>query len=120
MEWYVHVLTNFTDFKSRARRKEYWMFVLFNLIVAFCIGVVATIVSGKDNANFIGNVYQVGVFIPSLAVAIRRLHDTDHSGWFILIPLYNLYLLIIEGTRGSNRFGADPKDLPVESHHPIS
>ena len=56
-----------------------------------------------------GNLYSLAVFIPSVAVAVLRMHDTNHSCWFLLVPFYNLYLACIEVTKGPNRFGSNPK-----------
>lgn len=61
------------------------------------------------NTKFLGNIYSLGVLLPSLAVSVRRLHDVNKSGWFYLVPFYNLYLLCIDGTRGENAYGEDPK-----------
>ena len=60
--------------------------------------------------SIFGNIYFLAVLIPSIAVGIRRMHDVDKSGWFILIPIYNLILAITDGTKGANRFGPDPKN----------
>ncbi|RDC66441.1 DUF805 domain-containing protein [Adhaeribacter pallidiroseus] len=119
MEWFLKVLRNYAVFSGRARRKEYWMFVLFNII----FGIVAMLVDnmfgltfGKINYGYIYLLYQLVVLIPSLAVAVRRLHDTGKSGWFffiVLIPIVGaiwiLVLLCTEGDAGSNKYGPDPK-----------
>ena len=113
MEWYLKVLKNFYKFEGRARRKEYWMFVLFNLIVSIVLGIVDTAartgISGT-NSGIIGTIYSLVVLLPSLAVAVRRMHDVGKSGWFILIPIYNFILAVSEGDTGSNEYGPDPKD----------
>jgi len=108
MNWYLKVLTNYANFEGRARRKEYWMFVLVN----FCLGFTAGFLSGLFQAKQILGVfdlYQLGVLIPSLAVGVRRMHDTNHSGWWILCPIYNFVLLCQEGDAGPNEHGPDPK-----------
>ena len=106
MQWYLKVLKNYAVFDGRARRREYWMFVLFNLIVAFVIGFITALLRLPP---MIGSLYSLAVLIPSIAVGVRRMHDTDHSGWFLLIPLYNLILAVREGQQSPNRFGLDPK-----------
>ncbi len=113
MDWYLTVLKQYTVFSGRARRKEYWMFFLINLIVSLAINVIEAIVLGTA---FLGLIYALAVFLPYLAVTIRRLHDTDRSGWWFLIafiPLVGaivlLVFLVMEGTSGDNQFGADPK-----------
>lgn len=117
MDWYLKVLKNYVNFEGRARRKEYWMFFLFNLIISFVIGIVDGIVGLKVGfMGTLGLLYSLGILLPSIAVGTRRLHDIDKSGWWQLIgliPLIGVIVLIVwyasEGNTGSNRFGADPK-----------
>lgn len=112
IEWYKKVvLENYANFNGRARRAEYWWFVLANIIVS----IVLQIVDGIIGLPIFGGLYGLAVLIPTIAVGVRRLHDVDKSGWFLLlafIPLVNfylIYLLAIEGTRGQNQYGPDPK-----------
>lgn len=111
MHWYLEALRKYAVFSGRARRKAYWMFALFNFIIALVIGLVAYILSRTSGtgASILGNVYQLAVLIPSIAVGVRRMHDTDRSGWWLLFPIVNLVFLLLEGQRGDNRFGPDPK-----------
>ncbi len=119
MEWMLLPLKRYADFSGRSRRKEYWMFVLGMILVCFVIGLVAGILSvivGKWISNLASGLFALAIIIPSLAVAVRRLHDTDKSGWFLLlglIPLVGGIILLVfyctDGTPGPNRFGADPK-----------
>ncbi len=113
MNWYLDVLQKYAVFNGRARRKEYWMFILFNSIFSFGIAFIEGVVRGpalqEGAAPIFGSIYGLLVLIPAIAVGVRRMHDTDHSGWFLLIPIYNLILACTEGTRGPNRFGSDPK-----------
>jgi uncharacterized membrane protein YhaH (DUF805 family) len=106
MEWYAKVMSQYIDFEGRARRKEYWMFALFNFIVAFCLGFAVGLLKLP---GFLPALYNLAVFFPSIAVGVRRMHDTNRSGWFLMIPFYNLYLLCIEGDRKPNQYGPDPK-----------
>ena len=118
MDWYLKVLKQYADFEGRARRKEYWMYALFNLL-ALLVAAILDNVLGLTRNGFIGPVYglyALATFIPGLAVGVRRLHDTDRSGWWLLlaiIPLIGAIVLLVwcatEGTRGSNQFGDDPK-----------
>jgi uncharacterized membrane protein YhaH (DUF805 family) len=121
MKEYITVFKKYVDFSGRASRREYWMFQLFNLIIAFVIGFISGLVAGVASqasgtdlgvatnlANIPGNIYSLVVFLPSLAVAIRRMHDTNKSGWYILIPFYSFYLTLISGDKGPNNFGPDP------------
>nr|WP_317169636.1 DUF805 domain-containing protein [Flavobacterium panici] len=107
------VLQNYANFDGRARRREYWMFFLFNIIISAVIGIidgVAGLTFGPSKTGILGLIYNLVVLIPSLAVGIRRMHDIGKSGWFILIPIYNIVLLATEGEKGPNLYGADPKN----------
>lgn len=117
MNWYLDVLRNYAKFDGRARRTEYWMFTLFNLIVMVVLGIIL----GLIDPVLVGLVglYSLGVMIPALAVSVRRLHDTNRSGWWILVsfvPLIGgiilLVLMCLDGTSGDNEFGPDPKQGP--------
>ncbi len=106
MDWYIKVLENYTVSKGRARRKEYWMFVLFNLIV----GIVLNIITGVlHTPMYFSYLYSLVTFLPSVMVGIRRMHDTNHCGWWILLPIVNLIFLVIDGDSGPNFYGPDPK-----------
>lgn len=109
MNWYLEVLKKYAVFDGRARRKEYWMFVLFNFIIMFAVGFVFGMMGMQRQLNVIVNVYQLAILLPSIAVGVRRMHDTDHSGWWILLPIVNLVFACTEGTPGPNRFGPNPK-----------
>ncbi len=120
MNWYLKVLKQYADFKGRARRKEYWMFFLFNIIfgtVAVIIDNIAgTVISGAGYGIFYG-LYSLAVFIPSLAVAVRRLHDIGKSGWMLLVglipiigPIWLFVLMVTDGNPGENKYGQNPKE----------
>lgn len=84
--------------------------MLWNIIVAFFLGIVLWVakIILKTDVLFISNIYSLAIFIPSLALGIRRMHDNDKSGWYIIFPFYNIVLLFTSGTKGVNRFGNDP------------
>jgi len=119
MEWATLPLKKYADFTGRARRKEYWMFVLLYIGLA----IAATVIDIMLGMNqMVAGLYGpftlllvLGLLVPSLAVGARRLHDTDRSGWWLLlgfVPFAGIILLVffvIEGTRGPNKFGPDPK-----------
>jgi uncharacterized membrane protein YhaH (DUF805 family) len=105
MNYYIKVLQNYATFSGRARRKEYWMFVLFNVIVAFAFGFVCGLIGIPE----IANLYTLAVLLPSIAVGVRRMHDVGKSGWYLLIPIYNFILAVTEGEKGENQYGTDPK-----------
>lgn len=109
IEWYKKVVfENYANFDGRARRKEYWMFFLANMIISFGLAFVLGLIS--PTLGLAVNVYSLAVLIPSIAVGIRRMHDVGKSGWFILIPIYNLILACTEGDKGANEYGPDPKN----------
>jgi uncharacterized membrane protein YhaH (DUF805 family) len=107
MNYYLIVLQNFANFSGRARRSEYWYFVLFNIIISFVLGFIG----GLYDFTMLSNIYSLVIIIPSIAVGVRRMHDVGKSGWFILIPIYNLILACTEGEKGDNKYGPDPKTI---------
>ncbi|WP_429058504.1 DUF805 domain-containing protein [Aeromonas veronii] len=119
MNWYISVLKQYAVFSGRARRTEYWMFVLCNVIVMLLLGMVDKLIGG-DN-ELISSIYSLAVLLPSLAVAARRLHDTDRSAWWLLLGLIPIigtlvliYFMACNGQQGPNRFGDDPKAVPSQ------
>ena len=114
MKQYLKALKQFNDFSGRARRKEFWMFFLFNLIVAFILTIIDISVGTYDEeteSGIISSVYSLVILIPYLAVATRRMHDIGKSGWFILIPIYNIILACKDGAVGENEYGGNPKEI---------
>jgi uncharacterized membrane protein YhaH (DUF805 family) len=107
MNHFITVLKKYAVFSGRASRAEYWYFILFNTIIAFVLGLI-TGSTGTSEAAFIPMIYNLALLVPSIAVGVRRMHDVNKSGWFLLIPFYNLYLAVTEGTHGPNDYGADP------------
>lgn len=105
MHYYFAVFSKFADFNGRARRSEYWYFVLFNTIASYLL----MFISISINAPILHTLYVLATIIPSIAVGIRRMHDVGKSGWYILIPIYNLILAVTEGQQGDNEYGPDPK-----------
>ena len=130
MEWMLMPYRRYADFSGRSQRKEYWMFVLFSLLVTMvCMAVMFAGGMSLDESGqaapgilfWLGLVvlviFAVGSIIPSIAVQVRRFHDQDKSGWMVLIGfipyvggLIVFIFMCLEGTRGPNRFGADPKN----------
>lgn len=118
MDWYLKALKNYIGFGGRARRKEYWMFVLVNIILTFVLGVVDKLLGWQHTSGegVLTTLYGVLIFIPGWALQLRRLHDTDRSAWWLLlllIPIVGWIVMLIfncqDGTKGDNRFGPDPK-----------
>lgn len=106
MNYYFKVLQNYAVFEGRARRSEYWYFVLFNFIVSMILAMIDVFVL---NMSVLQNIYALAVLLPTIGVTIRRMHDVGKSGWYMLIPIYNLILAVTEGDQGPNEYGPDPK-----------
>lgn len=114
MEWYLAALKKYAVFKGRARRSEYWYFVLFNFLILLVLGFVdgALNLTAEDSGfGLLSGIYNLAVVIPSLAVGVRRLHDTGRSGWWLLIslvPIIGTILLIVffigESQPGKNQY----------------
>ncbi len=123
MNWYIKVLNHYFDFKGRARRKEYWMFVLFNLIFAILAFVLDNILGiAMEDVGYgpLYTFYVLGMLIPGLAVAVRRLHDIGKSGWLILIafiplvgPIWLIVQMVADSEQGENEYGPNPKEFTV-------
>jgi len=120
MNWYLDVLkTKYAQFSGRARRKEYWMFFLFNILISIGLTIIDSITGTLSEAGGIGllsGLYSLAVLVPGIAVTVRRLHDTERSGLWILIillPLIGAIVLLVfmclDGTPADNRFGPSPK-----------
>lgn len=120
MNSYIETLKKYAVFDGRAGRKEYWLFVLFNIIIAVVLNAVDRMTgtySGDYGMGLLGGIYSLAVLLPGIGVSIRRLHDTDRSGWWLLlvfIPIVGglvlLVFMILDGTPGTNRFGPNPKE----------
>jgi uncharacterized membrane protein YhaH (DUF805 family) len=110
MKWFLEVLKKYAVFEGRARRKEYWYFALF----FFLFAILVLFISVAIRFPLLYTIFVLALLIPSLAVGIRRMHDVNKSGWFILIPIYNLILYCTPGTRGPNQYGPDPKNPEFE------
>ncbi|PIE49069.1 MAG: hypothetical protein CSA39_04460 [Flavobacteriales bacterium] len=127
MNWYLKVLKQYADFNGRARRKEYWMFGLFNMIFAIVAMILDNIlgiaIEGVGYGPLYG-LYILAVLIPGLAVSVRRLHDIGKSGWMILIALipligaiWLLVLMVTDSNSGENKYGQNPKKNLDEKHN---
>ena len=119
IQWMVTPLQKYADFSGRARRAEYWWYTLFSTLVSIALTVVDTTVLGSGGAaggiGVLSGLWSLALLIPSLAVSVRRLHDKDKSGWWLLIglvPIVGAIVLLVwfctRGTEGPNQFGPDP------------
>lgn len=119
MNYYIEVLKKYAEFSGRARRKEYWFFYLFNIIASLILMFIDTLTNTFNpdiGIGTLGFIYGIAVIIPSIAVSIRRLHDTSRSGWWLLlllIPLIGaivvLIFMVLDSTPGDNEYGPNPK-----------
>ncbi|MGR5061382.1 DUF805 domain-containing protein [Photobacterium sp. DNB22_13_2] len=120
MNWYIHVLKKYAVFKGRARRQEYWYFFLFNIIISIALSMIDSALGNPgagEGAGLIGTIYSLAILIPSIAVGVRRLHDTGRTGWWMLlglIPLIGVLVLMYFFVQDSqpvvNEYGPNPKD----------
>jgi uncharacterized membrane protein YhaH (DUF805 family) len=106
MNYYLNCLINYFAFKGRARRSEYWFFTVFN----FLFSTIFTLIGMLNDIIYLGLIYNVAMLLPSLSVGVRRMHDVGKSGWYLLVPFYNLILAFTEGDKGDNQYGNDPKN----------
>ena len=124
MEWYLQVLRKYTDFSGRSRRQEYWMFVLFNVLISAAITILDYILGTNSigiNVGLFSLIYGLAVLLPGLTVSVRRLHDVGKSGWMLLILLipligviWLLILFVTDSEPGNNQYGANPKEIVIE------
>lgn len=121
MNWFLLALKKYAQFSGRSRRKEYWFFALFYLIIAFVVGFIdgaAGTMMAEGKVGILGLILGLAFLIPSLAVGVRRLHDTGRSGWWLLIafvPLIGVIVLIVfyvqDSQPGDNQYGPNPKEV---------
>jgi uncharacterized membrane protein YhaH (DUF805 family) len=118
MNWYFQVLKKYAVFDGRARRKEYWYFVLFNAIIGFVLGLIEAVAGIGPEIGFsvLGGIYTLAILLPSIGVNIRRLHDIGRSGWWLfisLIPFIGAIIMLIftvtDSQEGTNQYGPSPK-----------
>lgn len=125
MNWYLQVLKQYAAFSGRSRRKEYWLFVLFSTLISIVL-VILDAMTGTLRApsglGLLSGIYALAVLLPSLGVSIRRLHDTNRTGWWLLlglVPLIGPIVLIVffasDSNPGDNEYGPNPKLAPQPS-----
>lgn len=124
MSWYLAVWKKYAVFAGRARRKEYWYFALFNVLIVIALGIIDSVTgtfSPQGHVGLLSGLYCLAVLIPALAVSVRRLHDTNRSGWWLLlalVPLAGAVVLLVfyaQGSKaGENEHGPHPKAMTPE------
>jgi uncharacterized membrane protein YhaH (DUF805 family) len=115
MEWFLKALRQYADFSGRARRKEYWMFTLFYLIIYIVLIGIDSLINVTGVLSIL---FALGMLVPSLSVTVRRLHDIGKSGWFfllLLIPIVGPIAMLVftcqDSQPGTNEYGPNPKDV---------
>ena len=119
MNWYLDVLRKYAVFRERARRREYWLFFLVSTIIFVGLSIIDVATgtfSPAVSIGLLGGLYSLATLIPGIAVTVRRLHDTDRSGWWLLIgvipvigALALFIFLVLDSQPGENRYGPSPK-----------
>jgi uncharacterized membrane protein YhaH (DUF805 family) len=104
MNYYLKTFARYSEFNGRSSRKEYWIFYIINAIVACIIFNVFKFNSARVVSILF--MYNIVTFIPSIAVGVRRMHDVGKSGWYFLIPVYNLILTLKKGDASDNKYGS--------------
>lgn len=120
MDWYIAVLKKYAQFSGRSRRKEFWFFTLISSLLSIALSVADNVLglpSFGDGYGLLAALYSLFIFIPNIAVIVRRLHDQDRTGWWALIMLVPivgifvlLYFMVQNSQKGTNRFGGNPKE----------
>ncbi len=123
VKWYCEVLKNYTGFSGRARRKEFWYFTLLNIIITIVLGVLDLVTGSyltESGIWFLSGGYVLALLMPIIAASIRRLHDTDRSGWWVifsLVPIIGIivfYVFMAQDSKpGENQYGLNPREVSV-------
>lgn len=119
------VFSKYADFSGRARRSEYWYFVLAYVVVLVGAQIVVTVLGKMSGVlGMLGGIAimlgVLAIIVPSIAVSVRRMHDTDHSGWWVIAPIVPLIFALTAGTPGDNRFGPSPKGMAAPPEMPAA
>ncbi len=120
MNYYIDVLKKYAVFSGRATRKEYWMFVLYNMLISFAFNFLIIFGVKVSIVFVLSMLFLLAIFIPSIAVLVRRLHDTNHSGWWAFInfiPVIGMIVLFVflvtDSQAGENKYGSNPKEVVI-------
>ena len=117
---FLEPIKKYAVFTGRATRKEYWLFILFATVVNIILAIIDGVTGSFDSGTGFGvlsGIFTLGIILPSIAVAVRRLHDTNRSGWMLLItliPLVGIWVIVLlcfASDKGTNRFGENPQGI---------
>jgi uncharacterized membrane protein YhaH (DUF805 family) len=121
MNWYTQALKKYATFSGRARRKEYWLFILINLVITAVfvfLDITLGTVEPETGTGILSTFYGLFILLPNFAVLVRRLHDTGRSGWWVfigLIPIIGYFVLLVflmqNSEDGENKYGSNPKEV---------
>lgn len=106
MKYYIKAWNNYANFEGRSTRTEYWYFVLFNFLISFSISILDQTL----NTDYLRLIYSLIMIVPNISINIRRMHDTNHSGWFCLIPIYSFILACTKSDEMENEYGKPVND----------
>ena len=124
MSWFIEALGKYAVYSGRSRRKEYWFFVLFVVVISTVLTIIDGLIGAYDRSTGVGllsAIFSLAILIPSISVSVRRLHDIDRTGWWVLIslvPLVGWIVLLVfhvqDSTPGTNRYGPNPKSTDYQ------
>ena len=122
MNWYINAFKKYATFHGRARREEFWTFTLLNSLISIFVGFIDFLLIKTQFFGLFSLVYGLLILLPSFAVAVRRLHDSGRSGWWLLVGLVpyigvivGIVFMFLDSDPGTNQYGPNPKDpLPEE------
>jgi uncharacterized membrane protein YhaH (DUF805 family) len=109
--WFLKCLKNYANFHGRARRREFWLFVLVVWIITLVVKVLTLGIDSEQTRTMISGVVALAFLLPNLAALARRMHDVGKNGWYMLIPFYNVYLAVQDSQPGANAYGRCPKEM---------
>jgi uncharacterized membrane protein YhaH (DUF805 family) len=112
MNWYIKALKNYAVFEGRSSRQEYWMFVLIYVLISFALDFIIGLLGATTTTNqtVLSSVFDLAMLVPNIAVGIRRMHDTNRSGWWQIVPIAGLIFAIEAGHPGENKYGRNPNE----------
>ena len=121
MSWFVEAVKKYAMFGGRSRRKEYWYFTLFYVLITLVLAVIDNVIgtwSSSSSVGLLSGIFILALLLPGIAVTVRRLHDIGRTGWWYLIsfiPIIGTLVLLVftvqDGTAGSNNYGSNPKTV---------